>query len=203
MELAADVRIERLALPASEPDLRALALLLVDAVASGAAVSFLGSLTVEQAHEWWRKITTGAHPAAVFLVARGDDGIVGSVQMHPAWAPNQPHRADVAKLLVHRRWRRAGLGARLMHALEDAARAGGFSLLTLDARRGGAAEALYRRLGWTYVGVIPRFAVDPDGTTPHDTVIFYKELHRAGARPPESRAEPRPERRPELRPEPL
>jgi len=96
--------------------------------------------------------------------------------MHPAWAPNQPHRAEVAKLLVHPRCRRAGLGTRMMRAVEDAARDSGYTLLTLDAKRGDAADRLYRRIGWTPVGTIPGFALDPDGTTPHDAVIFYKHL---------------------------
>lgn len=168
--------IERLTPPASEADTRALARLLVDAVESGAAVSFLAPLTVEQAEAWWRKALAEAGPRAVFLVARDAEGIVGSVQLHPSWAPNQPHRADVAKVLVHRRAQRQGLATRLMAAIEDAARAGGFGLLTLDAKRGGPAEALYRRLGWTFAGIIPRYAFDTDGVTPHDTVIFYKEL---------------------------
>lgn len=118
-------------------------------------------------------------PAAIFFIARDAEGIVGTVQLHPAWAPNQPHRAEIAKLLVHRRSRRAGLGTRLMRTIEDAAQRAGFSLLTLDAKRGGPAEHLYRQLGWTHAGTIPRFAFDPDGTTPHDAVIFYKELKLA------------------------
>ncbi|MGQ0712869.1 MAG: GNAT family N-acetyltransferase [Gemmatimonadaceae bacterium] len=117
---------------------------------------------------------------AIFLVARDDDGIVGSVQLHPAWAPNQPHRGEIAKLLVHRRRRRLGLGMRLMRAIEEAARSAGYTLLTLDAKRGEAAEQLYRRMGWSYAGVIPRYALDTDGVTPHDTVIFYKHLDREG-----------------------
>jgi GNAT superfamily N-acetyltransferase len=168
--------IEPLRAPVSDADVRALAHLLVDAVDSGAAVSFVAPLTVERAEEWWRKTISTAHSRAIFLVARDGDGIVGSVQLHPAWAPNQPHRADIAKLLVHRRARRSGLGSRLMHEIEDAARHAGFTLLTLDAKRGAAAEQLYRRLGWTVVGAIPAYAVDPDGITPHDTVIFYKQL---------------------------
>jgi GNAT superfamily N-acetyltransferase len=167
--------IERLALPASDSDLRSLALLLVDAVESGAAVSFVAPLTLERAEDWWRRITSASDPRAIFLVAREFSGIVGTVQLHPAWAPNQPHRAEVVKLLVHRRSRRAGLGSRLMQAIEDAARVAGFRLLTLDAKRGEAAERLYRRLGWIHAGTIPRYALDPDGT-PHDAVIFYKEL---------------------------
>lgn len=160
----------------TDADVRGLAELLVDAVDSGAAVSFLAPLTVTDAEGWWRHTLTTAHPRAVFLVARSRDGIVGTVQMHPAWAPNQPHRAEIAKLIVHRRGRGAGVGQALMHAVEQAARDAGFSLLTLDAKRGGAAERLYRRLGWTHAGTIPRFAVDCDGRTPHDAVIFYKDL---------------------------
>ena len=168
--------IERLVSPRGEADLRALAQLLVDAVDSGAAVSFVAPLTVEAATDWWRGTIAAAHPRAIFLVARDADGIVGTVQLHPAWAPNQPHRAEIAKLLVHRRARRSGLGSRLMHEIENAARQAGFTLLTLDAKRGAAADDLYRRLGWTAVGAIPAYAVDPDGITPHDAIIFYKQL---------------------------
>src|SRR4051812_36456607 len=95
--------VERLTLPASAADLRALAGLLVDAVESGAAVSFVAPLSIERAEEWWRETITSAHPRAIVLVARDTNGIVGSVQLHPAWAPNQPHRGEIAKLLVHRR----------------------------------------------------------------------------------------------------
>lgn len=168
--------IERLRQPVSDDDVRALAQLLVDAVESGAAVSFLAPLTLERAEAWWRKTIAGADPRAVFLVAREGKHIAGSVQLHPAWAPNQPHRAEIAKLLVRRRNRRTGLGSRLMHAAEDAARRARFTLLTLDAKRGEAAEQLYRSRGWTCVGTIPEYALDPDGTTPHDAVIFYKRL---------------------------
>jgi GNAT superfamily N-acetyltransferase len=139
-------------------------------------VSFLAPLTVEAAEAWWQRILSASHPRAVFMVARNAEGIVGTVQLHPAWAPNQPHRGEVAKLLVHRDHRRAGLGTQLMHAVEGAACAAGFRLLTLDAKRGGGADCLYRRLGWNLAGMIPRFAFDPDGQTPHDAVIFYKEL---------------------------
>ena len=170
--------IERLILPVGDSDLRDLARLLVDAVESGAAVSFLAPLTLERAEDWWRKTTSASYSGAIFLVARDAEGIVGTVQLHPAWAPNQPHRAEIVKLLVDRRSRRAGLGTQLMQTIEDAARRAGFSLLTLDAKRGEAAERLYRRIGWTPAGTIPRYALDPDGT-PHDAVFFYKELNRA------------------------
>jgi acetyltransferase len=176
--------IEQLTLPVADSDLRALAELLVDAVESGAAVSFLAPLTLEYAEDWWRRTISGSHSRAIFLVARDAEGVVGTVQLHPAWAPNQPHRAEVAKLLVHHRGRRAGLGTQLMQAVEDAACRAGFRLLTLDAKRGAEAERLYRRLGWVHAGTIPRFALDPDGATPHDAVIFYKELNHADSAPP-------------------
>ena len=167
--------IERLATPVSEADLRSLALLLVDAVESGAAVSFL-TVTEAQALDWWRKQFGAPASGCIVLVARDDQGIVGSVQLHPSWAPNQPHRADVAKLIVHRRARRRGLGAEMMAAVEREAANAGYRLLVLDSKRGDAGERLYRRLGWNVVGTIPRYALDTDGRTPHDTVLFYKEL---------------------------
>jgi len=173
-------RIARLPLPVHASDLRDLAHLLVDAVDSGAAVSFLPPLPVARAEEWWRSAVGSASPRAIFLVARDAEGIAGTVQFHPAWAPNQPHRGEIAKLLVHRRARRAGLGVALMGAVEEAARRDGFRLLVLDARKGGPAERLYRKIGWVHVGSIPNFALDPDGITPHDNVIFYKELAAAG-----------------------
>jgi acetyltransferase len=168
--------IERLTPPVTSADLRDLAGLLVDAIESGAAVSFLAPLDTEEAEAWWREALSAADPRAIFLVARAEDRIVGTVQLHPAWAPNQPHRAELVKLLVHRGSQRTGLGARLMEAAEEAARHAGFTLLTLDAKRGTPAERLYRRQGWTHAGTIPRYALDTDGVTPHDAVLFYKEL---------------------------
>lgn len=170
-----DFAIERLSVPLCDADARELAQLLVDAVDSGGAVSFVAPLAIDTAEQWWREATAKAHERAVFLVARDASGVAGCVQLHPSWAPNQPHRADVAKLLVHRRARRRGLGARLMAGIEDAARAAGLRLLTLDTKRGDGAEPLYRKMGWIEAGIIPRYALDSDGT-PHDTVIFYKEL---------------------------
>jgi len=168
--------LERLVPPVNDSDLRALAELLVDAVESGAAVSFLAPLTREYAEDWWRRTISASHPAAIFLAARDAEGIVGTVQLHPAWAPNQPHRAEIVKLLVHRRSRREGIGTRLMRSIEDEAQRAGFSLLTLDAKRGATGEHLYRRLGWIHAGTIPGYAFDPDGATPHDAVVFYKSL---------------------------
>lgn len=169
------LKIERLRLPVDEADLCALAALLVDAVDSGAAVSFI-SVTQAEAEDWWRRQLANPASGSIHLVARDADGIVGSVQVHPSWAPNQPHHADVAKLIVHRRARRRGLGEQLMTAIEREATSEGFRLLVLDSKRGDAGEHLYRRLGWIVVGTIPRFALDTDGSTLHDTVVFYKEL---------------------------
>lgn len=167
------IGISRLRPPAAEADVRSLAGLLRDAVGSGAAVSFLSSLTPERAECWWRDTLRGD---GIVLVARREGRIVGTVQAQRAWAPNQPHRAEVCKLLVHSAERRAGVGAALMRAIEAEARAEGLTLLTLDAKAGGDADRLYRRLGWACVGTIPGFALDPDGITPHDAVIFYKRI---------------------------
>jgi GNAT superfamily N-acetyltransferase len=171
------IAIERLRRPVAAGDLRTLAQLLTETVESGAAVSFLAPLPAIRAEAWWQQALSSAPATAAFLVARdAQREIVGTVQMHPAWAPNQPHRAEIAKLMVARRMRGHGLGAALMQAIEREARAGGFTLLTLDAKRGDAADRLYRRLGWTAAGTIPAFAFDPDGVTPHDAVMFYKHL---------------------------
>ena len=167
--------IEALPRPPSPDDLHQVAELLVDAVESGASVSFMSPFTVDEAREWWRKTVERADPRAIILVARDDSGIIGSVSMHPAWPPNQPHRADIAKLLVHRRARRRGIARALMDEIEQRARAAGFTLLVLDTVRGDPAEHLYMTSGWQRVGVIPDYALYPDGR-PCDTVVFYKKL---------------------------
>jgi GNAT superfamily N-acetyltransferase len=165
--------IELLRVPVSDDDLDALADLLVDAVDSGASVSFVAPLPRADARDWWRQECSKPHPRGFTLVARDEGRIVGCVQLHPAWAPNQPHRADVAKLLVHRRLRHRGIGRALMAEVERRAWEAGFTLLTLDTRRGDAAEQLYRRAGWTAAGIVPAYALDSD-RRPCDTVFFYK-----------------------------
>ena len=164
--------IEQLALPVSGDDLRDLALLLLDATAAGASVGFLDSTTLDEATDWWRKALSDR---TILLVTRDGEGITGTVQLRPAPMPNQRHRADVAKLLVHRRARRQGLGGLLMNEIERRARSAGFTLLVLDTKRGDAAESLYRRNGWSEVGFIPGYALNPDGSL-CDTVVFYKNL---------------------------
>ncbi|MBL8999593.1 MAG: GNAT family N-acetyltransferase [Phycisphaerae bacterium] len=172
----ADACITPLPRPVSDADFGGLACLLVDAVESGAAVSFVLPLTRETAMTWWRSALSPESQSRVLVARDPAGGIIGSVQLCPAWAPNQPHRAELCKLLVHHSARGRGLGARLVLAAEEAARAAGFTLLTLDAKRGGAAERLYRRLGWVHAGTIPDFALDPDGRALHDAVIFYKNV---------------------------
>ena len=167
--------IERLGGDASADDIRSLALLLMDAVASGAGVSFMADLTMADAEAWWRRTLMTSPERAIVLVARDATDIVGTVQQQPAWAPNQPHRADIAKLIVHRRVRRQGIGRALMAAVEQAAAASGFTLLVLDTCKGYDAERLYASSGWVRVGEVPNFALNPDGSR-CDTVFFYKEL---------------------------
>jgi GNAT superfamily N-acetyltransferase len=148
---------------------------LLDAVDDNAGISFMKGLTNREAVVWWRKVIGELHPRATLLVARDDTGIVGTVQLQPAWPPNQPHRADVAKLMVHRRGRGNGVARALMTELERHARAQQFTLLLLDTCKDGAAEKLYGSMGWTRIGEVPRFALNPDGSW-CDTVFFYKEL---------------------------
>jgi GNAT superfamily N-acetyltransferase len=169
--------IERLERNPKSNDVRGLAELLVDAVDSGSGVSFLAGLTTLEAEAWWWSVLSKPPERAVVLIARDAEGIVGTVQLQPAWAPNQPHRADVAKLLVHRRARRRGIGRALMAALEQAASESGFTLLLLDTCRGNDAERLYASTGWIRVGVVPGFALNPDRSL-CDTVFFYKRLAR-------------------------
>ena len=167
--------VEPLPRPPTDYDLDDLAQLLVDAVDSDAGVSFMRPLSADAARTWWRQTVESSDRRALFLVARDAQGIVGTIQLHPAWAPNQPHRADVAKLIVHRRARRRGVGRALVDAVETHARGAGFTLLTLDTVRGDAAEQWYAAAGWQRVGVIPDYALSPAGTL-CDTVVFYKKL---------------------------
>jgi GNAT superfamily N-acetyltransferase len=154
-----------------------LAEVLIDCVEGGASVSFMGGLDRTKAVRFWEDIADRAESdgrAVLAAVRDGDGKVVGTVQMIPAGNENQPHRADVAKMLVLRTHRRHGLGAALMRAAEAAARDAGKSLLTLDTAT-DAAERLYASLGWVRVGVIPNYALNPDGS-PCDTVIFYKAI---------------------------
>ncbi len=160
---------------APEDVVQELAAVLVDAINGGAGISFMADLRLDEAVEWWRKTLGASSPRTVVLIARDEQGIVGTVQLQPSWAPNQPHRADVAKLIVHRRARGRGIARALMQELERHARERQFTLLALDTCKGTAAEQLYSSLGWVRVGEVPHYAVNPDGT-PCDTVFFYRQL---------------------------
>lgn len=169
-----DFRIRRLAPSEALTTTPALAEVLLDCVRGGASVSFMGDLTLAEAEAFWRE-QVGAGDGRAILVAEDDTGIFGVVQLVPAWPPNQPHRADVAKLLVHRRARGWGAAKALMRALEDEARAMGRWLLVLDTVTGGTAESLYADLGWTRVGVVEDFALMPDGGL-CATTVFSRRL---------------------------
>jgi GNAT superfamily N-acetyltransferase len=171
--------VEALAFPVCESDLDGLAEVLLDAVSSGASVSFMASLDRATARDWWHRTLDALGPKGLAVVARDGGTIVGCVLLQPAWAPNQPHRADVAKLLVHRRARDHGVAHALMADLERRAWGAGFTLLTLDTKRGDVAEHLYRSIGWTPVGAIPDYALNPDGTS-CDTVVFFKAAWPTG-----------------------
>ncbi len=158
-----------------EPQLEALADVLVDCVAGGASVSFMQPLTHARALAFWRRVADGAaRGERVLLVAEDGLGIVGTVQVILDQPENQPHRADVAKMLVHRRARRHGIGAALMRAAEAAALAEGRTLLVLDTADDTAAR-LYARLGWQAAGTIPRYALLPQGGE-CATTFYYRSL---------------------------
>jgi GNAT superfamily N-acetyltransferase len=153
-----------------------LAGVLIDCVEGGASVSFMHPLTRDRAVAFWRRVANGvAAGERALLVADDAQGVCGTVQLVLDQPENQPHRADLSKMLVHRRARRQGLGAALMRAAETTARECGKTLLVLDAVTGGDAERLYQRLGWERVGVIPGYALMPRGE-PCDTTVFYRNL---------------------------
>jgi GNAT superfamily N-acetyltransferase len=158
-----------------------LAEILIDCVDGGASVSFLPPLAASEAEAFWRGVGRGvAAGDRVLIVAERAAAWVGTVQVLLAMPPNQPHRGELAKMLVHRSARRRGIGARLLARAEKVALERGKTLLVLDTWRGGDAERLYRRAGWQRVGVIPGFALLADGSF-GDTVIFYKNPSTAAA----------------------
>jgi GNAT superfamily N-acetyltransferase len=168
-------------------DAEALTDVLLDCVRGGASVSFMWPLPRAKALAFWQDVLAGAERGErIVLIAewageadraeRAATGtVVGTVQVVLDTPDNQPHRSDVAKMLVHHRARRQGLGAQLMRAAEASAREAGRTLLVLDTVTGGDAERLYARLGWQRVGVIPGYALWPQGGL-CDTTVFYRTL---------------------------
>jgi GNAT superfamily N-acetyltransferase len=153
-----------------------LAAVLVDCVEGGASVSYMAPFSHEQARDAFDVVAEDVDQGRRLLLAAFLNGdVVGTVQVVLAVPPNQPHRAEIAKLLVHRSARRRGIAQLLMERAEAEARAEGKTLLVLDTVTGDSAERLYLRLGWTRVGVIPGYALYPDGR-PCDTTVFCKAL---------------------------
>jgi GNAT superfamily N-acetyltransferase len=160
----------------AERRLNELGELLVDAVEDGASVSFLRGLTLGQAVDFWisQLPAIGAGTRRLVVVEEGGK-IAGTVMVTFAHQPNQPHRGEVTKMLVHRRCRRRGLGARLLAAAEATAVRHGRTLLVLDTVSGSSGERLYARAGWVKIGEIPGYALSVDGE-PQPASFFYKQL---------------------------
>ena len=152
-----------------------LAEILIDAVDAGAGVTFLWPLEKDVAEGFWRKTADSVKDGGTIQFVAEDKGVIaGTVLLQKAWAPNQPHRCEVAKLLVHRDFRRKGIGTLLMRALEYKARKISFALITFDTVAHGSPEKFYRELGYTCAGYIPDYAYGREGL--HDTALFYKKL---------------------------
>ena len=159
-------------LAACEP---ALAEVLAACVAGGASVNFLQPFTIAQAEAWWRA-KLAAPGARHLLVARVGGVVRGTVLLEPAPQPNQRHRADISKMLVHPGFRRRGLARALLLAAEDKARALGHSLLTLDTEEDSPARRLYAAMGYTLAGTIPGYAMRADGSGLAGAAFFYKRV---------------------------
>lgn len=155
----------------------ALADVLIDCVEGGASVSFMKPIARETALKFWKDVATAvARNERILLIAETSDGrVVGTVQLVTAQPENQPHRADVAKMLVRRDARRQGIAGRLLETLDESARRAGKTVLVLDTVTDGDAERLYQRAGWQRVGSVPNYALMPDGK-PCSTTFFHKQL---------------------------
>lgn len=179
VSMAEDVVIRQ----AVEDDVPGLANLLRDVVDGGASVGFMHPLRREQALGYWQGVLAAADRGErLVLVAERDAQVVGTVQLLLTVPDNQPHRAELAKMQVHSRARRQGLGARLLRAAEDAALDRDRTLLLLDTVTGSDAERLYARMGWQRVGEVPDYALFPDGR-PCSTTFFYRLLSKVGSTP--------------------
>ncbi|TCK34865.1 acetyltransferase (GNAT) family protein [Paraburkholderia sp. BL8N3] len=175
--MTGDVNVRRISAGEAAERVEALAEVLVDCVEGGASVSFMLPLPREKAVAFWRGVAEGVARGerALVIAEDGEGGIVGTVQMVLSQPDNQPHRADIAKMLVHRRARRRGIAQRLMNAIDEIAREEGKTVLVLDTVTGGDAERLYERTGWQRAGVVPKYALMPDGAF-CATTFYYKHL---------------------------
>ena len=159
----------------TDAQIEGLADVLIDVVEGGASVSFMHPFTRDKAIAFWRGVAKGVEAGErALVIAEDDQGVCGTAQLILALPENQPHRADLAKMLVHRRARRRGVGAAVLSAAEDVARELGKTLLVLDTAS-HEAERLYERGGWIKVGVIPDYALMPDGEF-CDTIVYYRRL---------------------------
>lgn len=172
------IDIERLEQPGELAELAALAEILQACVQDGASVGFVLPFTTAEARAFWLdRVFPGVEAGASDLfVARLGDVVIGTVQLVKAAMPNQPHRADVAKLLVHPDHRRHGAGRLLMAALENRARALGLGLLVLDTRSGDPSQSLYETLGFQVAGEIPGYCLNPHDQRAEPTSYLYKVL---------------------------
>lgn len=175
--MSEDVRVRRIGVNEAVACVDALADVLLDCVEGGASVSFMLPFSRDKALAFWRSVAEGvARNERVLLIAeQGDGRIVGTVQLIVAQPDNQPHRADIAKMLVNRSARRRGIAQKLMNAVDEVARAEGKTVLVLDTVTGGDAERLYARAGWQRVGEVPKYALMPDGEF-CGTTFYYKHL---------------------------
>jgi len=174
--MAGTIVIRELAAAEAERRLGELGAILRDAVESGASVNFLESFTQGEAEEFWRGQISGlADGGRHLLVAEDGDRLIGTVVLTKAPQPNQPHRADVGKMLVLASHRRKGIGRRLLDAVEALAREEGRTLLMLDTTLGSSGDLLYRSCGWVQYGIVPGHALSTLGV-PTATAFFYKEV---------------------------
>jgi len=170
------LEIRRLTAAEAHHYLAALAEVLVDCVEGGASVGFIAPFSKADAEAYLDGVIQDvAQGKRILLAAFADSQLMGTVQIVTDTPPNQPHRADVSKLLVRRSARRQGVGRQLMKQVEEVSGQEGRTLLVLDTATGDPAEQLYLRLGWNRVGVIPRYARYPDGRW-GDTAIFWKHV---------------------------
>ncbi|MBM7621247.1 ribosomal protein S18 acetylase RimI-like enzyme [Bacillus tianshenii] len=143
-------------------------------VVEGASIGFLPPVTKEAAVEYWKSVEESG---ISLFIARIQDRVVGSVQLHECSSQNGRHRAEIAKMMVHPDFRQQGIARKLMIAAEEKAIQDGKTLLVLDTREGTPANSLYNSLGYVEVGRIPNYARSADGTL-HTTVIYYKQIGR-------------------------